>query len=304
MVRPFRQDARHGGRGQKAGLLHPTLSPDGRRVALFARFTADTDIWLLDGARTTGSRSVRLDRFPVWSPDGRPSCSADSGTVPAIFIKNPRAGRPHRGTTTESPQDKWPLDLSLDGRFILYHVSIPGQGGTCGCCRWRATGPLRFAELQLRRMRARLSPKVVGWPLISDDSGQYEVYIRPFPARAGGGVSTAGGILPRWAPDGNDCTTSGPTVEMMSASIATKGTSLEPGKPAALFQRERIWRRKSSASSPVRRHSRRPLPDQRHPPTKPARPPITVVQNWAHGNLIESPLFPFPSLSLPPFPNL
>ena len=74
-----------------------------------------------------------------------------------------------------------------------------------------------------------------------------EIYVRPFvaPAAAGatanqaGGqwqVSTAGGIFPRWRPDGKELYYIGPEGQMMSAPVTATATTLEPGTPAALFE--------------------------------------------------------------------
>ena len=74
------------------------------------------------------------------------------------------------------------------------------------------------------------------------------VYVRPFvePAASGatgnagatGGqwqVSAAGGIIPRWHPDGREIYFIGPSGDMMAAPIAATGPTLEPGAPVALF---------------------------------------------------------------------
>jgi hypothetical protein len=83
---------------------------------------------------------------------------------------------------------------------------------------------------------------------MSNESGRSEVYIRPFvePPAAGatasagatGGqwqVSGAGGIYPRWRPDGTELYYVGPNGEMMAVPIVTTATTLEPGAPVALF---------------------------------------------------------------------
>jgi len=48
-------------------------------------------------------------------------------------------------------------------------------------------------------------------------------------------VSTAGGIFPRWRPDGKTLYYIGPNGEMMAAPIAATATTLDPGAPMALF---------------------------------------------------------------------
>ena len=48
-------------------------------------------------------------------------------------------------------------------------------------------------------------------------------------------VSTAGGIHPRWRPDGKELYYLGPDGQMMAAPITATATTLEPGAPGALF---------------------------------------------------------------------
>jgi hypothetical protein len=48
-------------------------------------------------------------------------------------------------------------------------------------------------------------------------------------------ISTAGGIFPRWRPDGKEIYYIGHTGMMMAAPIATTAQGLEPGAPVTLF---------------------------------------------------------------------
>ena len=54
-----------------SSLRNPRVSPDGRRVVVARTVQGNTDLWLLDGARTSRfTFDAAADRFPVWSPDG------------------------------------------------------------------------------------------------------------------------------------------------------------------------------------------------------------------------------------------
>ena len=48
-------------------------------------------------------------------------------------------------------------------------------------------------------------------------------------------VSTAGGIYPRWRPDGKELYYIGPDGQMMAAAVTVTGMTFEPGTPVALF---------------------------------------------------------------------
>ena len=83
----------------------------------------------------------------------------------------------------------------------------------------------------------------------SDESGRYEIYVRPFAppgtasasdqptegARGQWQVSTAGGIHPHWRPGGQELYYLGPNGEMMAVSVTGNGTTFEAGTPVVLF---------------------------------------------------------------------
>src|SRR5438093_9895020 len=85
-----------------------------------------------------------------------------------------------------------------------------------------------------------------GWRT-SNESGRFEIYMRPFPGPSspgepdgrGGGqwqVSTAGGASPRWVPSGKELDYIAPDGTLMAAPIAVNSANLEPGRPVALFR--------------------------------------------------------------------
>jgi hypothetical protein len=67
----------------------------------------------------------------------------------------------------------------------------------------------------------------------SNESGLYEIYVRPFPATTGGQwqISTAGGIQARWRRDGKELYYIAPDGHLMVSTITVKGPTLEPGTP-------------------------------------------------------------------------
>jgi hypothetical protein len=108
--------------------------------------------------------------------------------------------------------------------------------------------PWVFLKTNFQERWAQFSPDGRWVAYMSNESGRPEIYVRPFvepapgttgrAAGATGGqwqVSTAGGIYPRWRPDGKELFYIGPDGLMMAAPIAATVTTLEPGAPVALF---------------------------------------------------------------------
>ena len=70
----------------------------------------------------------------------------------------------------------------------------------------------------------------------SNESGRFEVYVRPFPGPGGVyQISADGGGFPRWKADGKELYYVAPGNRVMAAAVAARGGSLVHGHPAALF---------------------------------------------------------------------
>ena len=277
-----------GGRSEH-GLLHPRLAPDGRRVAIYQAAQQDTDVWLLDGARTTRfTFGTSLDQYPVWSPDGSRILfsSFRKGNLD-LYQKQASGAAGSEELLLESPQQESPLDLSYDGRFLLYGVNDSGAGQDMWVLPMTGDRkPFAFLSSGFSERGGQFAPDARWVAYQSDESGRYEIYVRPFPGPGGQWqVSTAGGIAPRWAPDGKELFYIAPDGSLMSAPVAVKNTSLEPGNPVALFQTRIVF----GGVSPVgvlRQYD--VASDGRFlinvTADEAGALPITVVQNWAHGN--------------------
>jgi len=136
-----------------------------------------------------------------------------------------------------------PLSWAGDGRFLLL-----GQTGTGGLvlpldANGRAAGkPFLFAQKGVG-IDLRFSPGPQGHPLwiaySSNESGRYEIYVRPFDPNSptgtppGGGkwqVSTQGGLSPRWNGNGKELFYVTPDGTVMSVRLAPE-PCFNPGYP-------------------------------------------------------------------------
>ncbi len=71
----------------------------------------------------------------------------------------------------------------------------------------------------------------------SNESGRYEIYVRPFPGPGGQWqVSTQGGMYPRWGPGRNELFYLAPDGTMMAAPVAISDLTIVPGRPVSLFR--------------------------------------------------------------------
>ena len=247
-------------------LSSPRLSLDGRWAAAQRTVQGNQDVWLLDGTRTTRfTFDRRSDRYPVWSPDGgRIVFSSNRSGFDTLFLK-PANGAGKEELLLESAPDKFPTDWSRDGRFLAWDqnpgdlVMLPMQGDR---------KPFEFLKTDFVEAEARFSPDGRWVAYKSNESGQFEVYVRPFsgtssPSSVSGQwqVSTAGGQNARWRADGRELYYVSPDATLMAVPIAVGGATLVPGTPVALFRTEMVGGG-SAFVGEDRRRSRRTLSDQ------------------------------------------
>jgi eukaryotic-like serine/threonine-protein kinase len=204
--------------GDQDAVFDPAISPDQSRIA-FRRFTNSyrSDLWLWDMKREVGEKITEggdsNHSFPQWSPDGSRiavNSNTKSNTANAQFDIYLKAV----GETGEleplliTPRPKFLTDWSRDGRFIVYSVAdpntrqdlwvLPMEGRT-------ASKPILFLGSKSDEVLGKLSPDEHWMAYTSDESGQREVYVRPFPSGDGQWkVSMAAGEQSRWRADGRE----------------------------------------------------------------------------------------------------
>src|SRR4029077_17811532 len=93
----------------------PTVSPDGRRVAVHRAVQGNLDIWLLDGTRTIRfTFNAGLDNNPIWSPDGSRIVFSSTLKGRRDLYQKSASGAGLEELLVESSEDKFPTDWSAD----------------------------------------------------------------------------------------------------------------------------------------------------------------------------------------------
>ena len=109
---------------------------------------------------------------------------------------------------TEGPNDQYPSAFSPDGTRLLFREVNPDTGNDLVVLSMegdRSMEPLLATEFG--EGNAELSPDGRWVAYESDASGEFEIYVRPFPDVDQGGlsqISTNGGAQPLWGPDGQE----------------------------------------------------------------------------------------------------
>jgi Tol biopolymer transport system component/tRNA A-37 threonylcarbamoyl transferase component Bud32 len=250
------------GAGTRLAILGPTddgvpsspeLEPGGRRLALTRAPEGTGDVWLTDIERRVASRMTfdpGVDSYAVWSSRGDRLIftSGRNGRMDLFEKASTNVGAEEPLLTSE--HDKVPQDWSPDGRFLLYTVQDPNTGSDLWAVpledtqkREANTGsrvgrPMAIASSGFDEGQARFSPDGRWIAYVSNETGQQEIHVQPFPGLSSKAqLSTEGGIYPRWHPNGKALVYLAPDMRLMMVPIdtASRPGSIEPGVPRALF---------------------------------------------------------------------
>lgn len=236
--------------GERALYNQPSISPDGKRVAVIRQDLENetADLWVIDiesgaGTKITKSKSREPARSPVWAPDsawvafaalrdsydGIYRAKVDGSGAEELLFKLPGAGAV-------------PTDWSLDGKYINYYVSQLGDNILYELPLDGDHTPVMVARSQSEIVAARLSPdnRFLGYR--SNETGRNEIWVRAFdPANPNAAerkwqISDQGGLgMVWWRRDGRELYYFAMNRGIMAVSVSTSPT-LEFGKPKLLFK--------------------------------------------------------------------
>jgi serine/threonine-protein kinase len=219
----------------------PRVSPDGTRVALVVRGDQKPDIWLWAPARATLSPLTLgpfAHTYPVWTPDGRHVVfSSDRGSVPNLFSL-PADGTGSIERLTESPNNQFATAVAPDGTRLLLTELSPQFSQDVMTLRLDGTRQaVPLVRTPFNESNGIVSPDGHWLAYDANDSGTYQIYVRPFPDVTGGHwqVSTSGGRWPLWAPSGRELFYVAPDGTVMGVAVVG-GPTWTAGAPTRVVE--------------------------------------------------------------------
>jgi serine/threonine-protein kinase len=186
----------------------PRISPDGSRLAITVAESGGSDVWIYDLEGEIPTRLTfdpAVDQFPVWTPDGQ-RIVFDSGRAGAfhnLFWKAADGtGQVERLTT--SPNNQFAYSFSPDGKRLVFGEATTTDLQVLSMEGERTSQPL--FQSQFTEYQGMISADGHWIAYESDESGRFEVYVRPFPNVEEGKwqISSDGGTEPVWAPRGQE----------------------------------------------------------------------------------------------------
>jgi Tol biopolymer transport system component len=223
------------------GVFEGAFSPDAGKIAFSSvdPQRRNEDIWVYDIARALSTRLTfdpKDDTDPIWSPDGKQIAFSSNRTgVASIYVKN-ADGTGSEKEVFASSDGAYPTSWSKDGKWILCTtygnrdiIVVPASGGQQA---------VTFLKTEFAEDEARFSPDGKWIVYASTESGQREMYVRPFPGPGGKWQVSVGGAFfrPFWRADGKEIYYPSRDGRMMAAEVSSGPGTFSVGAVRALFE--------------------------------------------------------------------
>jgi serine/threonine-protein kinase len=268
----------------QGGFMTPALSPDGKRLAVTLRPSGQmADIWIkqLDRGASIRLTFDGLDHFgPAWTPDGSSVTYASNAVGWFDLWTKPANGSGQPTVQLTENRNLGNPRWSPDGKWLLFNTSAGdlGRGDIRAIRPGLDTTAVTLVSTPFAENSPAVSPDGRWLAYSSDEAGQFEVYIVPFPNTGAGkwAVSTHGGREPQWSHKGNELFYRDGNENMVAVELSTTPT-FSIGRVVTLFS-ARPYSTDFDPSYAVSADDRRFL--MVRPLTSSGFDKLIVVDNW------------------------
>jgi eukaryotic-like serine/threonine-protein kinase len=183
-----------------------SLSPDSQRLAVQVT-GATSDLWIYELARGTFTRLTveGLNYRPLWTPDGRGIVYYRISSPDQLqLVRQIADGSDAPEVLITSKHTSLPGSWSPDGKLLAFQDHHPETGFDLWTLPMEGDRqPISWLKTKFNEWGPVFSRDGKWIAYISDESGQYEVYVRPYPGPGGKRqISTTGGEEVLWSRDG------------------------------------------------------------------------------------------------------
>jgi serine/threonine-protein kinase len=234
----------------------PRFSPDGRRLAADIDSQPGVHVWIYDLVRREHSRLTFESNnvVPEWTPDGRyvtfitteMAVSSPSGpSGDALYFMAADGSAPPELLFRTQGEAMYERSFSPDGRLMAMSLQQEKTGSDLMLVR--LDGPLRKGAKLMGEPQALVASDADdAFPAVSPDgrllayasstrSGEWRVFVRPFPSGEGQREIGAG-VLPRWSGDGRTLFYQNGG-RLHSVAVDPRGALPTIGEPRPVFER-------------------------------------------------------------------
>ena len=220
--------------------IDPRLSPDGSRIVVQAA-DAGRDIWVYDiarGALTRLTFDPQEDETPVFSPDGTSvAWAAQRSGRPRQVLRRRADGGGEEEVLWSTDAHVHVHDWSPDGTSLLVTQDAMATGRDVWLVPIGGGEARPLLRDPFEEWNPRFGPDGRWLAYASNESGQFEVYVRRFPTLdRKAQVSVGGGDAPAWAAGGREIVYRRPGDQVRSVRFgADPGGAPRVGLPEPLF---------------------------------------------------------------------
>ncbi len=223
------------------------FSPDGTRIAVDRIQVGGLGVWIYDWKRNTMTRLTferDIQCCPIWTPDGSRVAYGAYGSAQDSINSNlywrraDGSGEPER--LLHSPNSQWPGSFHPSRKWLAYEEDDPQTKADIWILPlkgdeqsgWKPGKPQAFLRTPYMERHPAFSPDGRWIAYDSDESGTFEVYVRPFPGPGGKSqISSGGGIYPVWSAKGNQLYYRNSNRQIMIVPFRTASDSFLAGNP-------------------------------------------------------------------------
>jgi Tol biopolymer transport system component len=216
--------------------VYPRISPDDQRI-VFANGAGRVDIWLHQIARDTPTRLTfdHINIRPIWFPDGK-EITFTSSMAGALNIHSmPADGSAPPQRMLESAYPQFANSWTPDGRYLGFTEIHPETNWDLWVLQRGERTPQPFLRTPFSEGWMEFSPNGRFVAYTSNESGRWEVYVRPFPGPGGKvQISSEGGVEAVWSRNGRELFYRN-RARMMAVAV-TLDPTFSAAKPRLLFE--------------------------------------------------------------------
>jgi len=222
---------------------NPHFSPDGTRLAVEINDGKQQDVWVYEWAHDRSSRltlDAAQNQKPVWTPDGRRIVfwSNRDNVQNLYWQRADGTGDVQRLTHGQYPQSA--ASWHPSGKILAFQETRPQSGADLmlltldgdEATGWSPGTPTVFLSSPAIEREPMFSPDGQWLAYQANDTGRFEVYVRPFPGPGGKWlISTAGGTTPTWSRTHRELVYRTPDNQIMASAYTVSGDTFRAEKP-------------------------------------------------------------------------
>lgn len=201
----------------------------------------NTDLWIHDIKRNSNTRLTfdkGVEIVPVWSPDDKKIFFSSNRTGKfSVYEKNSN-GTGDEQLIVTTPYQTYVTDVSRDGKKLLLSLNTIGpQKWDIGMYDMAGKKYTPLLTSEFSEWVGSFSPDGKWFTYQSNETGKYEIYIRPTDGSPSKWqVSSNGGESPQWMSSGKEIFYMRANQQVVAVAVSVSGNEIAIGKSRSAFK--------------------------------------------------------------------